>query len=101
MCRSVKVHLGFAVGDSALTKIVRRQLDRNAVAGDNANEMLAHFAGNVSYDSMAVLKFDAKLSTRKGLDNRSRQLDYFLIGSHKYNFRENYIRGMRQLQQLF
>ncbi len=84
MCRSLKV-LTFAVRDSALTKIVRRQLNRNAVTWHDADEMLPHLAGNVSYNLMAIFEFDSKLSTRKGLNYRPCQLDHFLIFGHKYN----------------
>jgi len=34
---------------------------------------------------MAVLEFYTKLSTREGLNDGSRELDYFFIGGHKYN----------------
>ncbi len=61
-----------AVGDSALRKIVRGQLDRNAIAWDYPDKVLAHFTGDVSYNLMAVLEFYAKLSPWKGLNNRSR-----------------------------
>jgi hypothetical protein len=77
--------LTFAIGDSALSKIVRGQLDRNAIAGDDTDEMLPHLTGDMSYDLMAVLEFDAKLSTREGLCYRACQLNYFLTRSHKYN----------------
>ena len=77
--------LTFAIGDSALRKIVRGQLDRNAVAGDDADKMLPHLACNMSYNFMAVFKFYAKLSPWKGLDNCSGEFDYFLVGCHKYN----------------
>ena len=77
--------LTFAIGDSALSKIVRGQLDRNAVTGDNPDKMLPHLSGDVSYDLMAVLEFYTELSPWKGLDNCSGEFDYFLIGCHKYN----------------
>jgi hypothetical protein len=77
--------LPFAVGDSALRKIVRGQLDRNAVARDDADEVFPHLAGNVSYDLMAVFKFYSKLSPWKGLDYSTCKFDYFLVYCHKYN----------------
>jgi len=61
------LNLWFAIGDSALRKIVRGQLDRHAVTGDDTYEVFTHFAGNVSYDLMAVFELDSKLSTREGL----------------------------------
>lgn len=47
--------------------------------------MFPHLAGDVSYNFMAVLEFDTKLSPGKGLDYGARELDYFLINCHKYN----------------
>lgn len=77
--------LTFAIGDSALRKIVRGQLDRNAVSGDDSNEVLPHLTGYMSYNLVAILEFHSKLSPWKGLDNRSSELDYFLVGCHIYN----------------
>ena len=77
--------LPFAVRDSALRKIVRCQLNRNAVPRHDADEMLSHLTGDVSYDLMAVLKFDSKLSTRQGLNYRARKLNDFFTPGHKYN----------------
>ena len=82
---SLLLTLTFAIGDSSLRKIVRGQLDRNAVTRDETDEMLPHLAGDVSYNLMAVLKLDPKLSPRKGLDYGACQLDYFLVNCHKYN----------------
>jgi hypothetical protein len=47
--------------------------------------MLSHFAGDVSYNLMAVLELYTKLSPREGLRDCSREFDYFLIGGHRYN----------------
>ena len=44
-----------AIGDSALSKIIRGQLNRNAITGYYSYEMLAHLPGDMSYDFMAVL----------------------------------------------
>lgn len=82
----VKVRLTFAIGDSTLTEIVRRQLNRNAVTGDNTDKMLPHLTGDVSYNLMAIFKLYSKLSSREGLDDDSRQFDYFFTCCHKYIF---------------
>jgi hypothetical protein len=74
-----------AVRDSALTQVVRRQLNRNAVPWHEANEVLSHLTGDVSYNLMTILEFDTELSPWKGLKYGSRKLDYFLIFGHKYN----------------
>jgi hypothetical protein len=62
--------LTFAIGDSALRKIVRGQLDRHAVAWYDPDEVLPHLPCDMSYNFMAVLEFYAKLSPREGLNNR-------------------------------
>jgi hypothetical protein len=85
MTHCLLILLTSTIRDSALSKIVRGQLNRNAVARYNSDEMLPHFTGDVSYDSMAVLKFDSKLSTREGLNYSARKLDDFLVNCHKYN----------------
>ena len=55
--------LPLAVRNPTLRKIVRRQLYGNAVSGDDADEMLPHLAGDVSYNFMAVLEFYTKLGS--------------------------------------
>ena len=82
---SLRLILSFAIGDSSLRKIVRGQLDRNAVTGDDSDVMFPHLTSNVSYNFMTVLELYPKLSSRECFDDGSRQLDYFLIGCHKYN----------------
>lgn len=77
--------LTLAVGDSALRKIVRGQLDRNAVSGDDSDEVFPHLTGDVSYNFMAVFELYPELRPRQGFDDCARQLDNFLIGCHKYN----------------
>ena len=95
----LELALALAIGDSPLRKVVRGQLDRHAVPWHDADVVLPHLAGDVSYNLMAVLEFDTKLSTRKGLDNRSRQLDHLLISCHRYNL-NNYINCENELQHL-
>jgi hypothetical protein len=77
--------LAFAVRDSALSKIVRGQLNSNAIPWHQTNEMFPHLASDVSYNLMAVLEFHPELSPGKRFDDCSRQLDYFFIRRHKYN----------------
>lgn len=84
MCCYVKV-LTSAVRDSALRKIVRGQLNRNAIPGHQTNEVLPHLAGDMSYNLMAVLEFHPELSPGQRFDDGSRQLDNFFIRRHKYN----------------
>jgi len=65
-------YLTSAVGDSALRKIVRGQLDRHAIPGYKANEMFPHLAGDMSYNLVAIFELHTKLRTREGFDNSSR-----------------------------
>ena len=57
-----------AIGDSSLSKIVRGQLDRHAVSGYDTDEVFPHLAGDVGYNSMAILEFYSELSAWKRLD---------------------------------
>ena len=61
--RLALIVLLLAIGDSALTEIVRGQLDRNAVTGYDSDKMLPHLTGNMSYNLVAVLELNLKLST--------------------------------------
>jgi hypothetical protein len=47
--------------------------------------MFPHLASDVSYDLMAVFKFDTKLGARERLCYGAGKLDYFLLNCHKYN----------------
>jgi hypothetical protein len=77
--------LASAIGDSALTEIVRCQLNRHAVTWYDSDKVLPHLASDMSYNLMAVFKFYSKLSTREGLDDSPCQFDYFFTRCHKYN----------------
>src|SRR4051794_10701430 len=49
-----------AIGDAALGQVVRGQFDQHFVAGQHADAVLAHLAGGVPKDLMAVLELDAE-----------------------------------------
>jgi hypothetical protein len=57
------------VNDPAAREVIRRKLDRDAIPGQNADEILAHFAGDVGQHLMLVLELDAKHRVRKGLND--------------------------------
>lgn len=42
--------LAFAVDDSTLGQIIGRQLHSHLIAGDDANEVFSHSAGDVRHD---------------------------------------------------
>ena len=44
-----------AEGNAALAEIVRREFKRNAIAGENANMVLAHLAVGISNQFMTVV----------------------------------------------
>src|SRR6266542_3354172 len=50
-----------AISDSALGQIVRRHLDQHLVAGQHADAILAHLAGGVTEDLMAVLEMRGRV----------------------------------------
>jgi len=62
---------GLAIRNPTLRKIVRSQFYGHAVSGDDTDEVLPHFTGDVSYNSMAIFELDNKLSPWKRLNNRT------------------------------
>ena len=71
-----------AVGYPTLRKIVRCQLNLHAVPWYEADIIFPHLPGNMSYDLMAILKFNPELCSRQCLGYHTVQLDYFLVFSH-------------------
>ena len=47
-CRPKPLMLFVPIGDTSLGQVVRSHFERHPVAGDDANVVHAHFAGNVS-----------------------------------------------------
>src|ERR1700676_1492748 len=64
-----------AVDDASAIQIIRRKLDGDFVAGQNANEILAHLAGNVRQHLVLVFEFDLEHSIRQRLKNRCHHLN--------------------------
>src|SRR5690606_18933138 len=54
--RSARVRSLEAVVDPSLGQVVGRHLDLDLVAGENADAVLAHLAGGMGNDGMAVLE---------------------------------------------
>lgn len=69
LCLLVPVH------DASAREIVRRQLDDHTVLGQDADVVLAHLAGDVGENLMAVGQLDAECSVRQSLDHGSLDLD--------------------------
>ena len=53
--------LTLAIGDSALGKIIRGQLNRHAVSGYDSYVVFTHLTGDVGYNDMAVFKLNFEL----------------------------------------
>ena len=73
------VRLAFAKDDAAFGQIVRGELDPDAVARHDADEMLAHPAGDVGHDDMSALDLDAKPRVGQGLRHDALDLKCFFF----------------------
>src|SRR5882724_571188 len=71
-----------AEDDPTLGEVVGREFDRDPVAGQDADVVLAHAAGDVGEYHMAVVQFDAEGGVGKGLHHLAFHLDAFFF-SHK------------------
>jgi hypothetical protein len=69
-------------GDARLAEIVRRHLDIHAVAHADADEMLAHLAGDMGKNFVPVGQGHAKHGSRQHLGNRASQFNGFFF-SHE------------------
>src|ERR1700759_1153566 len=58
-----------AVDNAAAVEVVRTELNRDAVAGEDTNEVFAHTSGDVSKGLMLVLKLNLEHRVRQGFDN--------------------------------
>ena len=82
--RSLFRSLAFAVYDPAFCQIVGREFDPNAVAWDDADEMLAHPTCNVGHDDVSTFDLDAKTSIGEGLSDHALDFEcFFLLFCHK------------------
>ena len=66
--------------DTALGKVVRRELHGDLVAGKDANVVHAHFSGDVAKNNMPVFEFDPKRGIREILDDLSLHFNYVFLG---------------------
>jgi hypothetical protein len=58
-----------AVDNAAAVEIVWAELNRDAVAGEDADEVFAHTSGDVCKGLVLVLKLDLEHRIRQGFDN--------------------------------
>ena len=68
-----------AVDDAALREVVRRQLHRDLVTGQNTNVILAHLARDVRGHDVAVLEFDPKRRVGQRLGDDAFHLNGFFF----------------------
>src|SRR5262245_35974455 len=68
------------IGDAASVEVVRRELDLHPVAGQDADVVAAHLAGNVTEHVMPVVEFDPEHRIREGLGDLALHLDLLLFG---------------------
>jgi len=66
--------------DPRLAQIVRGHLDIDLVADADADEVFAHFAGNMGEDFMAVWQSDAKHCPGQHLADRPLQFNWLFFG---------------------
>ena len=68
-----------AIRDATFCEVIRRNLNSNLVAYCNLDEELAHLAGNVSQNLMAILKTDGVHGGRENLNYGSRYFNCFIV----------------------
>src|SRR6476661_2606519 len=70
-----------AVDDAATVEVVRRDLDADAVARQDADAEPTHLAGEMREHDMTVLELDAEVQVLEGLYDLALQFD-LLFNSH-------------------
>src|SRR5947209_4385261 len=81
-CRCFLVRLAqrAAEGDAALVQIVGGDRHGDDVAGQDADEVFAHLAGNMRDDLVSVVELDAELRVGKGLHHFALNEKWFFFG---------------------
>src|SRR5262245_4048839 len=69
-------------GDSAAGEVIGRELDLDAIAGEDADVVLAHLPGDAGEDGMAVVELDPEHRRRKRLDDLAFDLDLLFLDCH-------------------
>src|SRR5262249_55766032 len=67
------------INDATLGEVIWSHLDQHLVAGQHADAVLAHAAGRVGDDFMAVLELDAKVGVGEELRHRARKFQLFFL----------------------
>lgn len=77
MCRM----LSFAINDSTLGQIIRREFNANLVARNDSDEVLPHAAGNVSHDLRPRFELNPKPSVGQCLRDGALDFEGFFFFS--------------------
>jgi hypothetical protein len=77
-----------AVRDHAVRKVVRRKRDRNSVAKDHADAILAHAPAELCADNRASIGLHLELAARKHLRDETVEL-YMIIASQNCLLRQH------------
>ena len=75
----IALRLLVAVDNAAAVEVVRAELNRDAVAGEDADEVFAHTSGDVCKGLMLVLKLDLEHGIWQGLNNRSHHFNCIFL----------------------
>ena len=69
-----------AISDPTTSEVVRRQLNLDAITGENSDVMHPHLSRDVGQHLVAVFEFDAEHGVRQRLGDRSFQNDRVFLG---------------------
>ena len=92
------VALAGAEGDAPFGKVVWRELNGDAVAGEDADVMFAHLARDVRGHDVTVVELNAEQGIGQGLDDRPLHLDVFFFRHARvstFGFQEFQLRSTR------
>ena len=68
-----------AVHNASAIQVVGAELDSDAIAGEDADEVFAHTARNVREDLVLVLQLNLEQSVGQGLDNSGHYLNCIFL----------------------
>jgi hypothetical protein len=79
-----------AEGDAGFAEVVGRHFDVDFVTDTDADEVLAHLAGDVGEDFVTVGQSDAKHGARQHLGNDTGQFNGFFFSQALLNYANGY-----------
>ena len=89
--------LPLAKYDSTLGQVVRREFHADAIARDDADEVLPHPAGNVRHDKVAAFNLDAESRVGEGLGDDALDFkSFFFLFFHKSYSERGFGQASRQ-----